>query len=106
MPLVKSLEGRGTRWCTAGEETARQQLSNGDFYVYYTKDKNGEYKIPRIAIRMEGSSIGEIRGVASHQNLEPEMEEVVEEKLKEFPDRDKYKKKVHDMKKRRRTYKR
>ena len=96
--LVKSLAGKGTGWCTAGIETARTQLQGGDFYVYYTKDSNNEYKQPRIAIRMEGSSIGEIRGIASNQNLEPEMEEVVDKKLDEFPDKDKYKKKVNDMK--------
>jgi len=97
--LVNSLKGKGTGWCTAGKETARQQLESGDFYVYYTKDSNNEYKQPRIAIRMEESRIGEIRGINEHQNLESEMEEVLEEKLKEFPDRDKYKKKVNDMKK-------
>lgn len=96
--LVKSLKGKGTGWCTAGIETARIQLEGGDFYVYYTKDSNNEYKQPRIAIRMEENSIGEIRGIASNQNLESEMEEVLEEKLNEFPDKDKYKKKVNDMK--------
>ena len=97
--LVNSLKGKGTGWCTAGKETARQQLKGGDFYVYYTKDSNNEYKQPRIAIRMEENQIGEIRGINDHQNLEPELEETLEEKLKEFPDRDKYKKKVNDMKK-------
>ena len=97
--LVNSLKGKGTGWCTAGKETARKQLKGGDFYVYYTKDSNNEYKQPRIAIRMEENQIGEIRGINNHQNIEPEMEEVLEEKLKEFPDRDKYKKKVNDMKK-------
>lgn len=95
--LVKSLEGKGTGWCTAGIETAGIQLQSGDFYVYYTKDLNGEYEQPRIAIRMEGNSIGEIRGISEHQNLESEMEEVLEKKLEEFADRDKYKKKVNDM---------
>ena len=96
--LVNSLKGKGTGWCTAGKETARQQLKGGDFYVYYTKDSNNE-KQPRIAIRMEENQIGEIRGINKNQNLEPEMQQVLEEKLKEFPDRDKYNKKVNDMKK-------
>ena len=97
--LVKTLEGKGTGWCTAGLETAKIQLEMGDFYIYYTKDSNGEFKQPRIAIRMEYGSIAEIRGIAYQQNIEPEMENVVEEKLKEFPDRDEYMKKVSDMKK-------
>lgn len=95
--LVKSLEGKGTGWCTAGIETARTQLQGGDFYVYYTKDSNGEYKQPRIAIRMEGNSIAEVRGISEHQNLESELEEILDKKLEEFPDSDNYNKKVKDM---------
>ena len=48
---------------------------------------------------MEESTIAEIRGVEKNQNLEPEMETVVDEKLKEFPDGILYKKKVNDMSK-------
>ena len=97
--LWESLQGKNTGWCTAGEETAKTQLSNGDFYVYYTKDSNGEYKEPRIAIRMDGKyNIGEVRGVGEHQNLEGCMTPIAEKKLNEFPDKDKYLKKVNDMK--------
>jgi len=98
MPLVRSLQGYNTGWCTAGESTAKAQLECGDFYVYYTLDEKGEYKVPRIAIRMEHGEIGEIRGIAKNQNLESEMEKVVAEKIKDFPDKDKYYKKVNDMK--------
>ena len=52
MKLVNSIQGKGTGWCTAGEETAKIQLSNGDFYVYYSYDSNNQPTIPRIAIRM------------------------------------------------------
>ena len=97
--LWESLQGKNTGWCTAGKETAKTQLAGGDFYVYYTKDENGEYKNPRIAIRMNGENeIGEIRGTSKNQNLEPNMEPILNKKLEEFPDKDKYKKKVHDMK--------
>ena len=98
-PLWESLQGKNTGWCTAGEETAKMQLSMGDFYVYYTKDKEEEYKEPRIAIRMDGkNNIGEVRGVGEHQNLEGCMTPIAEKKLNEFPDKDKYLKKVNDMK--------
>ena len=109
--LAASLQGYNTGWCTAGESTAISQVCGGDgyiggdFYVYYTLDENDEYKIPRIAIRMEGNFIGEIRGVANDQNLEPEMEEVVKEKIKDFPDKDRYYKKVNDMETLTRIYK-
>ena len=98
-PLLESLQGKNTGWCTAGETVAREQLENGDFYVYYTKDKNNEYKNPRIAIRMDGkTTIGEIRGIAKDQNLEPHMGKILDEKLNEFPDKKYYQKKVKDMK--------
>ncbi len=98
-PLWESLQGRNTGWCTAGKIVAKQQLENGDFYIYYTKDKNNEYKNPRIAIRMDGkSTIGEIRGIAKEQNIESNMEKILSEKLNEFPDKEKYQKKVNDMK--------
>ena len=98
--LRDSLQGYYTGWCTAaGENFAKSQLAGGDFYVYYSLDKNGEAKVPRIAIRMDGKDkIGEIRGIADNQNMEPEMMSILEEKLKEFPDKDKYLKKEHDMK--------
>ena len=98
--LRNSLQGYYTGWCTAaGENFAKDQLAGGDFYVYYSLDENGEAKVPRIAIRMDGKDkIGEIRGIADNQNMEPEMMSILEEKIKEFPDRDKYLKKENDMK--------
>ncbi|MCK4891704.1 MAG: hypothetical protein KAS78_03485, partial [Candidatus Pacebacteria bacterium] len=98
MPLVDSLQGHGTGWCTAGESTAEMQLKGGDFYVYYSLDKNNKPTIPRVAIRMEENRIGEIRGIAKEQNIDPYIQDIVDEKLSEFPDKDKYKKKTADMK--------
>lgn len=97
MSLVNSLQGYGTGWCTAGEETAKTQLAGGDFYVYYSKDKHGNCRIPRVAIRMQEGSIGEVRGVAADQNLDPYIGKVVDEKIAKFPDGEKYKKKTSDM---------
>ena len=98
--LYKSLENKGTGWCTAGLSTAKMQIESGDFYVYYTNDANGEPIQPRIAIRMNGETeIGEIRGILPHQNLEEQMSPILNEKLKDFgPEADKYKKKSEDMK--------
>ena len=88
--LVKSLENKNTHWCTAVEMNGINQVcgpysgapDGGDFYVYYTRDENGKYSIPRIAIRLvNNNEIGEIRGVASGQNLEYEMIDVLKDKL-------------------------
>lgn len=95
--LVDSIQGHGTGWCTAGESTARSQLQGGDFYVYYSLDKQNQPTIPRVAIRMDGDSIGEVRGIADNQNLDPYVGGIVQEKLAEFPDGKAYKKKTSDM---------
>ncbi len=99
-PLVESLQNYPLEWCTAGESTARQQLANGDFYVYYSEDENGGYKIPRLAIRMNGKhQIGEIRGIEHHQNIDQYIQPVLDSKLKEFgPEGEKYQQKSADMK--------
>lgn len=100
--LYDSLQGHGTGWCTAGgEETARGHLRGGDFYVYYSNDLNGNAVNPRIAIRMKGDRIAEIRGVDGNQEIDAQISisGVLEEKLKEFGDEgDRYKQKVEDMK--------
>ena len=98
MLLVKSLKNKNTGWCTASEEVAKIQLRQGDFYVYYTKDSNQKYTVPRIAIRMEADTIAEIRGVLSSQNVEPCFEQVLKEKIKELDNNNEYYKKVDDMK--------
>lgn len=98
LPLVQSLQGHGTGWCTAGESTAQIQLQGGDFYVFYSKSQGGQATIPRVAIRMESDHIAEVRGIAKEQNLDPYIGNVVQEKLHEFPDGATYEKKVADMK--------
>ncbi|MCX6779461.1 MAG: hypothetical protein NTU97_04545, partial [Candidatus Magasanikbacteria bacterium] len=97
MPLVQSLQGHGTGWCTAGESTARIQLNGGDFFVYYSFDSKGQPKIPRVAIRMEDDHIAEVRGIGSNQNMDPYIGKVVQDKLAEFPDGKLYEKKTQNM---------
>ena len=95
--LYKSLQGKNTGWCTAGEETCKLQVKYGDFYVYYTYDEKGKATIPRLAIRMDGKNIiGEIRGVGKDQNIEPHFEDILSKKLKGFPDAESYQKRVKD----------
>lgn len=97
--LFASLEGKGTGWCTAGHSTAETQVESGDFYVYYTLDKNGEPTQPRLAIRMKDNQIAEVRGILPHQGVEPIMQEVLDGKLSEFgSEADAYRKKSEDMK--------
>ena len=69
---------QNTYWCT--KTNASSQLRGGDFYVYVTK---GEKELfPRIAIRMEGEEVGEVRGnKSSVQDIEEEMLPIAEDFL-------------------------
>lgn len=96
--LYESLQGYGTGWCTAGEETARSQLQGGDFYVYYTNDEKGRNVIPRIAIRMERNQVAEVRGINDYQNLEDSMQDIAREKYESLPGGGKFEKRSRDMK--------
>lgn len=85
--LAHSLHGYGTGWCTAGEGMAHSQLSGGDFYVYFTKSEDGQYSVPRVAIRMQNNGgrqeIAEVRGIEAEQNLEGELTGITEAKMRE-----------------------
>ncbi|PCH92286.1 hypothetical protein COB80_00155 [Candidatus Kaiserbacteria bacterium] len=96
--LVQSIQGYGTGWCTAGESTAKAQLGQGDFHVYFSLNKLGKPTIPRLAIRMVDSHIKEVRGVAHQQEIDPFITPVLTDKLKDFGTEGKrYEKKSKDM---------
>ena len=97
MRLAESLQEKGSEWCTAGTHTAAHQLSKGDFYVYYTPDNDGNDTMPRVAIRMEGNQVAEVRGIAPRQNVEDTLLDVVAEKLNTLPGGSEYYKKVEQM---------
>ncbi|MFA6524416.1 MAG: hypothetical protein WC264_01955 [Candidatus Paceibacterota bacterium] len=96
--LENALRGKGTGWCTA-EGSAPSHLQGGDFYVYYTKGTAGNYSEPRIAIRMQGDEIAEVRGVNHRQELEPVLIDTAQEKYHSLPGGEKFDKKSNDMKK-------
>ena len=95
--LENSLKGKGTGWCTA-EGSAEEHVEAGDFYVYFTKGTGGKYSEPRIAIRMEGDSVAEVRGVNHRQELEPDLVTVAQTQYQQLPGGDKFDKKSTDMK--------
>lgn len=96
--LAGSLQGHGTGWCTAGESTASSQLQDGDFYVYYTRDEAGKDTIPRVAIRMQGGAVAEVRGIEASQELEPELADITSDRLRDLPGGEVYVKNAEDMK--------
>lgn len=95
--LAESLRGHGTGWCTAGYSTAAHQLSQGDFYVFYTQDAKGQYRKPRLAIRMAGDKVAEVRGVAESQNIDSGVTDEAVRKLSTLPGGGEYVDKANDM---------
>ena len=97
--LFFDLDNKYTGWCTERDElTCKNQMSSGDFYVYYTKNIDNIYSIPRIAIRMKDSEIYEIRGILKDQEVEPELLDILKSKLNELPFSKRNMKKFKDMK--------
>ena len=78
----------GTPWCTgASVGTARGQIEEGDFYVYYNKGR------PEVAVRMDGQDrIGEVRGNNPNQALDPAQQQIAADFLraKKFKEADEY----------------
>ena len=125
--LSMSLQDKGTMWCTEGTNFSESQLAGGDFYVYYTREDidKESYSIPledmtederkrvctmpRIAIKMNGDKIGELRGIVGgdEQDLEPEMLDITRAKYRGDQEKgeaplggyEEYEKKTQDMKK-------
>jgi hypothetical protein len=95
--LSGSLNKHGTGWCTAGEATAAMQLHHGDFHVFYTTDEDGNDTVPRIAIRMHGGRVVEVRGILPGQVLEPDLIDTAIEQVKDLPGGDIYVQKAADM---------
>lgn len=105
--LSDALRGYGTGWSAAGRATAHDKLKRGDFYLYCTADAKGEYKVPRIAIRMNSPDgqghnsdrtfVDEIRGINGAQALEPTMLDIAEQKARELPGGERYMVQERDM---------
>lgn len=96
--VVNALAQYGTGWCIRGEGTAQTYLKDSDLEIYFSKDKNGQPAIPRIVIVTRNDRIDEVRGIAKEEHLDPYITNIVENKLAELPDGQKFQKRVADMK--------
>jgi hypothetical protein len=93
--LVTVLRGKGTGWCIAGSVVARNYLNEGSMYVYFTRDKEDYFSIPRILIRTGNNSVIEVCGIRKGQKLEPDLVGIAREKYMGLPGGDKYDKVVY-----------
>ncbi|MEM4511298.1 MAG: hypothetical protein QXD25_00600 [Nanopusillaceae archaeon] len=99
--LVNAIKDFNTGWCIAGEATARFYLSKSNILIYFSKDSEGNYTIPRAAIVIDPDrrEIIEVRGIAEGQNIDQYISPVVEQKLKELPGGERWSKTTEHMKK-------
>lgn len=98
--LAKALENKGTFWCITSEVMASNYLEYGTIYIYFTKDEDKKYTIPRICIRAEDLDVKEVKGVAdTNDNLEYSMIEIAKNKLKDFYGSDYFIQTADDIKK-------
>lgn len=98
--LVDDIKNYRTGWCTAGIETAKKQLKDGDFYVYFIINQDTNELIPKIAIRMEHGEVAEVRGTDEDQNIyDPKLIDIAKEKYMALPGGNVYEKKEKNVKK-------
>lgn len=97
--IAKSLENKNTFWCITSETMANNYLEYGSLYIYYTKDAENNYTIPRICIRTEDYAVKEVKGVLdTSDNLEYSMIDIAIKKLKSFNNSDHFKQIAEDLK--------
>jgi len=95
--VVDALAQYGTGWCIRGEGTAQKYLETSDLEIYYSLDDNNKPLVPRIVIVTRDGRIDEVRGVAEQEHWDPYITDVIDQKLAELPDGQKFKKRVADM---------
>ncbi len=69
----KYIQNYGTGWDIAGQQVLKNELKYNDFYIYFSKNEQGRYLIPRIFVKTKEEKVINIGGVADYQNLEPYM---------------------------------
>lgn len=85
--LTRTLQGKGSGWCIAGEQLAQTYLSQGNLRVYYSKDREGNSTIPRVVIVQKGTRVTEVRGIEWEENVDKYIKEsnIIGDKLKKIP---------------------
>lgn len=58
--------------------------SDNTYLIYYSIDEHGDYNIPRICIKVENNKIIDINGREYENNIEFELLDILEKKIKEY----------------------
>jgi len=98
--LAKSLQGKGSGWCIAGQQIAKQYLDEGPLSIYYTRDRDGNFTIPRVVIVQQGNRVTEVRGIEWEENVDQPLKatNIIIDKLRSLPGGDEFYETDHDTK--------
>ena len=97
--MHKSIAGKFTFWCIEEESVAEDYMSVGDVYIYFTKDINGDFSVPRLAVVTEFDEVVEARGIAdAGQNIEGSLLDILYDKINEFSHNKRFDLMYNDMK--------
>jgi hypothetical protein len=100
--IAHSLDGKETGWCILNPHSAKHYIEEGDIYIYYSNDENGDPNNPRLFIPVNKigikPSIEQIYGILPALGVEPILQHILDDKLKEFgAEADPYRKRCSDM---------
>ena len=81
--LQEAINKNVTHWCIEDSVVMDEYNNSNDLEIYYVKDENGSYSVPKIAIVIDENGVKEVRGVFDpHENIDGYLVPVVEDKLK------------------------
>jgi len=88
--LLNELKGWGTGWgSAAGKTGANNYLRRGDMEIFFTRNREGQFHVPRVAIAMKGTGpearVLQMRGTSVHQDIDDELTEIAIEHLGDRP---------------------
>lgn len=97
--MLETFRNKRSHLCIGQSESyAADYLTKGEMRIYYSKDINGEYTVPRVAVFVRDGQVSEVRGTYNkNEDLDPFIHEVLAEQLEALPGGQKYLKKVGDM---------
>ncbi len=97
--IVNKIQGKNTGFCIASLDTAKDYLERGALDIFFS-DSNTEHSVnPRLVIHTVNNKINEVRGVKKDQNIDQYILPVLNKKLEELADGDKYRMKSEHMQK-------
>ena len=83
--VLDAINNKFTSWFFEDESFAKDYINVSDIFIYFTEDYSGKFTMPRVAIVIEQDKVVEVRGIADdNQNIEFQMLEVLDSKLKEL----------------------